>query len=202
MKKIVTVGLIFLTFLILLNPLGSDYTFAQNDKEYDGDDEDSTEVTWTLGSGSGSCWVDITAHNSLDIGDYGFGTGSDDVEPGESIDSEGIAGEGRKKVQVNSNCKDDLDTTVYASGFDLPDGHPETQDAAIQDFYVKSDTGNLKSYTPFPGIGGDDEDNVLSVGTHSGPSNQNYVMDYKYEIDENDVSGDYKVNLVYTVTKG
>lgn len=169
-------------------------------KEYDGNDEDNSgQADWELGL-NGSCWVEIDAHDSVSLGSYGFGSGEGNVSPGDTINSES-EGNGNKQVQVKTNCKSDLTTQVYVSSFSLPSDHPNNSDQAIDDFSLKTESGNIDTYQAGnfaeSEIG---EDSTKTIGTHAGPSTRNYVMNYQYEIDENDVGGSYTVELVYTVT--
>ena len=210
MKKGFTVGLaIVLSFVLFTGTLFEVVTVADADsedvgdssKETDGDDAASGEPGWTLGSGGsgGGCWVDISGHGAIDLGSYSFGSGTSSVMPGDTIDSTNV-GNGQKKIQVKTNCKDTLTTSVYPSDFSLPSGHPVTAETAIQDFAVTADQGDLSGdYTSFSGIG-NEAANTITVDSYTGPSTKNYVMDYQYEIDENDVSGDYTVSLIYTVS--
>ena len=210
MKKRLTVGLVVVvSFVLLIGSLTGVVAVADTDsddleeqgKENDGDDAASGKPGWTLGSGGsgGGCWVDISGHGAIDLGSYSFGSGADSVMPGDTIDSTNV-GNGQKKIQVKTNCKDTLTTSVYPSNFSLPSGHPVTAETAIQDFAVTADQGDLSGgYTSFSGIG-DEAANIITVDSYTGPSTKNYVMDYQYEIDENDVSGDYTVSLIYTVS--
>jgi|GEM_PF-4963538 len=207
MQKRLTAGLVLaLSFVFLIVSLTGVVMVADVDlddvddtsKENDGDDAASGKPGWTLGSGGG-CWVDISGHGSIDLGSYSFGSGASSVMPGDTIDSTNV-GNGQKKIQVKTNCKDTLTTSVYPTNFSLPTGHPVTAETAIQDFAVTADQGDLSSgYTNFSGIGSEAA-NTITVDSYSGPSTKNYVMDYQYTIDRNDVSGDYTVTLMYTVS--
>ncbi|MFP4646768.1 MAG: hypothetical protein ACLFN4_03980 [Candidatus Acetothermia bacterium] len=148
--------------------------------------DDTTEVYWTIGG----CWVDFSAHDDVDLGAT---TAIDEV----------LEGTGNP-MSVKTNCSG-VDVTVEALG---PSTSATTAPNAftgdlLEDFEWKADTSNNNfalttsagSYSSFTGFG-----SPQNVGSTSNAANFAFTTDYRYTTDFEDVPGDYKVELEYTVS--
>ncbi|MFP4507775.1 MAG: hypothetical protein ACLFO4_02785 [Candidatus Acetothermia bacterium] len=148
--------------------------------------DDTTIVYWNVGE----CWVDFAAHSDVNLG---IATGMDEVLE--------VTG---NQMSVRTNCKG-VDVTVEAldpstSNTTTPNGF--TGDI-LEDFEWMAATGsnnftlaaNAGSYGSFSGF-----DNPQNVGSTSNAATFNFTADYRYTTDFEDVPGDYKVELEYTVS--
>jgi len=155
-----------------------------------GAENDNTAVSWNNGN-AGSCWIDFSAHSSVNLTSSGV---SAPYPSGTLLDSTG------NTMSVNSNCKNGVTVKVRTRGVSTPDGFSGD---VLEDFEWKANTSSnqftvdsgASSYGTFSSTGP-----LTTVGNSSNPAQFNFSISYQYLIDNQDIAGDYSVSLEYTVS--
>ena len=152
---------------------------------------DNTSASWNNGS-SGTCRIDFTAHAGVDLNPTGGETAP--YSFGTVLENTG------NTMSVNNNCKNGVAVEVKVASVTTPtdfDGN------VLDDFQWKASTSHPKfelaanagTYGDFTDIG-----TASSVGSSSNPASFSFSTSYRYTIDNQDIGGDYSVNLEYTVS--
>lgn len=152
----------------------------------------NVEVEWNLAG----CWISLNVSPYYRIAPPG-GTTYNVWEPNQTI-----TGENPHELEVKTSCKG-YNVYVKTTGLTVPAGHKSewNPEDTYTDFDLKADvtTGNISSMIP-------DYESFNSLNTDKQileteqARNTFTDMYYRYNIDENDVPGQYTMNLVYTVS--
>ena len=142
----------------------------------------NAEVSWKLVG----CWAELNwkggdnyAKYLGTINNYSYGTE--------------ITSQNDHNLQARTNCRG-YTVDVEATAFDLPAGHLETPETAVERFGLTiDDWTNYKFFTD----GFNVEKNMV---TSSNAGTTNFGILYKYITNISDVSGDYTVYLKYTMS--
>ena len=153
---------------------------------------DNTSASWNNGS-AGTCRIDFTAHSGVDLNPsggesapYSFGT---------VLENTG------NTMSVNNNCKDGVAVEVKVASVTTPTGFSGD---VLEDFEWKASSNNSNKFELAENAGTygvfTDTGTASSVGSSSNPASFSFSTSYRYTIDNQDIGGDYSVNLQYTVS--
>ena len=142
----------------------------------------NAEVSWELVG----CWAELNWTGGDNYAKYlgSINNYSDGTE---------IVSQSDHNLQARTNCRG-YTVDVEAMAFDLPAGHLEVPETAVERFGLTiDDWTNYKFFTD----GFNVEKNMV---TSSNAGTTNFDILYKYTTSVSDVSGDYTVYLKYTMS--
>ncbi len=145
----------------------------------------NNEVYWTLQG----CWINLNI-NAVD-GSTNIDLGTTTAySPGDVLNNGGNS----QRVQVITNCNQGYTVEVEATQFDLPTAHTVAPGGAITDFGIM-DENTMTSYVSLAGLNTSEQ-----LANKPNAATTNLDMLYQYELDSEDVPGDYRVYLQYTAS--
>ena len=141
--------------------------------------QESTDVFWTIEG----CWITLKVHDDVDLGSISGPWSEGDY----TEDTDG------NRIEILTNCSDWM--LSLARDWDPPSGYSGD---GLADFYTwfVDNGGGYHSIAD----GWDKPNNGEGDIAKGLPGLHWFEMGYRYVLDYDDIPGDYKVTLTYTVT--